>query len=293
VNLSFAALLRHKPFGRALFLALSVLLAATANAQTAHKASRAAKAPVQSLPAPAPVLEPKALDILKTSCAHLAAAHSMEFTAVVTYENPSRIGPPLAYTTKSDVTMERPDKLRVITLGDGPPSEFYYDGKTMTAYAPVENLVAIGPAPPTIDAALEEANRAAAIYFPFTDVVVADPYKDLADGLTTAFYIGQSVVVGGTRTDMAAYVNDNVFLQVWIGAEDKLPRKLRAIFRNDPSRLRNDMDLSDWKIDSEIPADAFSSAKAASAKHIAFARPDPWSQQGIKRPPRAKSSETH
>ncbi len=274
-----------------------MLLVATANAQQPQSAPPQAEKQVKASSknaAPEPVrLEPKALEILKTSCDRLAAAHSMEFTAVVTYENPSRIGPPLAYTTKSEVTMERPDKLRVITLGDGPPSEFYYDGKTMTAYAPVENLVAIGPAPPTLDAALEEANRSAAIYFPFTDVVVADPYKDLAEGLKTAFYIGQSVVVGRTRTDMAAYVNDNVFLQVWIGTEDKLPRKLRAIFRNDPSRLRNDMDLSDWKIDSQIPADAFSSAKDASAKRIAFARPDPWSQQGIKRPPRAKSSETH
>ena len=285
---------RHKSTAWVLLAALSVPLAATASAQQPQsQAEKQVKASSKN-PAPEPVrLEPKALAILKAACDRLAAAHSMEFTAVVTYENPSRIGPPLAYTTKSEVTMQRPDKLRVITLGDGPPSEFYYDGKTITAFAPVENLVAIGPAPPTIDAALEEANHSAAIYFPFTDVVVADPYKDLAEGLKTAFYIGQSVVVGGTRTDMAAYVNDNVFLQVWIGTEDHLPRKLRAIFRNDPSRLRNDLDLSDWKIDPEIPADAFSSPKAASAKRIAFARPDPWSKRGIKRPSRAKSSETH
>jgi hypothetical protein len=42
---------------------------------------------------------------------------------------------PLAYTTKSEVVMQRPDKLRVITLGDGRVSEFYYDGKMMMAYA--------------------------------------------------------------------------------------------------------------------------------------------------------------
>ena len=83
----------------------------------------------------------------------------MSFTAVVTYESPSRLGPPLAYTTKSEVTMQRPDKLRVLTLGDGPPSDFYYDGKTMTAFAPTENLVAIAPAPPTIDATLESGLR--------------------------------------------------------------------------------------------------------------------------------------
>jgi hypothetical protein len=78
---------------------------------------------------PKPVLEPKAIEILKALCDRLAAARSMSFTAEVTYESPSRMGFPLAYTTKSEVVMQRPDKLRVITLGDGPASESYYDGK--------------------------------------------------------------------------------------------------------------------------------------------------------------------
>jgi len=52
--------------------------------------------------------------------------------------------------------------------GDGPASEFYYDGKSMTAYAPAENLAAVADAPPTIDAALAHAFRTAAIFFPFT-----------------------------------------------------------------------------------------------------------------------------
>ena len=56
---------------------------------------------------PPPVLEPKAIEILKAACARLAAAHSMEFTAVETFENPSRLGFPLAYGTKSDVLLQR------------------------------------------------------------------------------------------------------------------------------------------------------------------------------------------
>jgi hypothetical protein len=77
---------------------VSVLPTVPANGQTAHKASRLVKASVPSLPPPAPVLEPKAIEILKAACAKLAAAHSMSFTAVISYENPSRLGPPLIYT---------------------------------------------------------------------------------------------------------------------------------------------------------------------------------------------------
>jgi len=105
---------------------------------------------------------------------------------------------------------------------DKPATEFYYDGKKMTAFSPVENLVAVADAPPTIEGALKAAYDNAAIYFPFTPMMAADPFKMLSQGLIIAFYIGQSHVVGGTTTDIVAYGNDKVFAQLWIGAEDKL-----------------------------------------------------------------------
>jgi hypothetical protein len=145
----------------------------------------------------------------------------------------------------------------------------------MMAYAPADDLVAVAAAPPTIDAALQAAYESAAIYFPFTDVLVADPYGDLAPSLHKVFYIGQSKVVGGTTTDMIGIVTDDLFGQMWIGAADKLPRAYRVTYLDDPSRLRQAVVFSRWKLDGEVDADAFTSAKASAAKKIAFARPDP------------------
>ena len=252
---------------------------AFAGALTVYGAEQPAPA-APAAPASTPIassaaqLEPKALAILKAMCDRLAAAKSMMFTSVVLYESPSAFGPALVYTTKSVVTMQRPDKLRVVQSADGPATEFYYDGKTMTAFAPAENLVATGPAPATIDATLKKAFDDAAIYYPFTDVIVADPYKDLSDKLQVAFYIGQSKVIDATTTDMVAFANDAVFAQIWIGADDKLPRKLRAVYLNDPSLLRHDLNFFDWKLDPKIAANAFATPKAAGATKIAFARPD-------------------
>jgi hypothetical protein len=116
--------------GRAMLVALGVALATNGSAQQLPQAPQAptpeagarqgAEARVE------PALEPKAIDLLKAMSARLAGARTMAFTAVSTYESPTHIGPPLAYTTISDVTLQRPDKLRVITPGDGPASEFYY-----------------------------------------------------------------------------------------------------------------------------------------------------------------------
>jgi hypothetical protein len=219
------------------------------------------------------VLESRAMDMLKATSAVLAAAKSMSFTAVASYEFPSQLGPPLIYTVRYDVTMQRPDKLRVIIPGDGPASEFYYDGKSMMAYAPAENLVAVADAPPTIEGALKAAFDNADIYYPFTDLVVADPYDALTNGAILAFYIGSSEMVGGTRTEMLAWANPDVFLQIWIGVDDKLPRRVRAVYSADPLGLRHQLDLSDWKLDAETPAGSFTSEKAKSAQPMKFDRP--------------------
>lgn len=273
----------------ALALCFGLLLAAGANAQQAQPAPKTAPktaGPAKKGAKPAPVKlvrEERALALLKAASDRLSAAHTLQFTATVSYEYPSQLGPPIVYTTVSHVALQRPDKLRVITPGDGPASEFYYNGKTITAYAPAPNLVAVSAAPPTIDAALKFATDTADIYYPFTELIMEDPYKDITRDLKLAFYIGQSKVVGGTTTDMVAYANDYVFIQIWIGAEDKLPRRVRAVYAEDPLWLRHDLYFSDWKVDAEIPADAFATDKAATAKPMEFGAP-----QFVVKPPPGK-----
>jgi hypothetical protein len=267
--------------GRALAIGVGLFVVGGVAAQTPAPDAKPAAAPAKAAkPAKKPaapqfklILEPKAMDLLKATSARLAAAKSMSFTATVGYEFPSRLGPPIVYTMRYDVTMQRPDKLKIVMPGDGPASEFYYDGKTMMAYAPAENLVAVADAPPTIDAALMKAYNTTATFFPFTDLLVADPYVALTDGAILAFYIGPSSVVGGVKTDMVAWANKDVFLQIWIGVDDKLPRRVRAVYAADPLQLRNELELSNWQLDSTIAADAFTSQKALAAPRIAFKNP--------------------
>ncbi len=219
------------------------------------------------------ILEPRAIDVLKAASARLAAAKSMSFTAVVSYEFPSRLGPPLVYTVRSDVTMQRPDKLKIVTPGDGPASSLFYDGKTMVEYSPGPDLAAVAAAPPTIDAAMRAAYQNAAIYYPFTDLILSDPYDALVAGATLVFYVGKSEEVGGTETDMVVWADNDIFLQMWISTKDKLPLRIRAIYRNDPLQLRHDMVLSNWQIDPVIPPGTFTSDQALAAKRIPFANP--------------------
>jgi hypothetical protein len=237
-------------------------------AQVAKPAAKAAKPPRVPL-----LVEPRAIDLIKAASARLAAAKAMSFTAIVDIEYPSKLGPPLAYPVRYDVAMQRPDKLRVVQNGAGAANEFYFDGKLMMAYVPEAHLVAVADAPPTIEAALKMASDKAAIYYPFMDLLLPDPYAVMTNKVLHAFYIGPSGAVGGVPTEAVAWATNDVFIQMWVGTEDKLPRRIRAMFANDPLKLRHDMQLSNWQIDLSHAADTFASATAQTALRIPFAKP--------------------
>jgi Predicted periplasmic protein (DUF2092) len=77
-----------------------------------------------------------------------------------------------------------------------------HDFRVSPTGAAGQKQTAVTLAPPTIDAALKTIYDSAAIYFPFTDLIVSDPYADLNPGLKHAYYVGQSTVIGGTTTDI-------------------------------------------------------------------------------------------
>jgi len=270
-----------QPGSRRLLCCAAVMIAVTSSMTACNKASpKNTSTAVQAAPASEsissehPAIEPAALQILQATSRQLTDAKSLTFTAVTTYEAFARTGQPLYYTTQSSVLVQHPDKLRVLTPGDGPASDFYYDGKVMTAYSPRENLVASTDAPPTMEEMLKAADDKASITFPFSPLLAPDPYKNLTNGLTSAFVVGQSHVVGDTITDIVAFTNKNVQAEVWIGIDDGLPRMLRAVYRNDPNHLRYQMEFRDWRRNVDLAPAAFVFTNTSGAHEMQFARPD-------------------
>ena len=252
-------------------LCLAAVLMASLASPFCASAQTAAASPAAA--ADHPALEPKALEILKAASEALAKANTLSFTAIATYERAARNGQPLYYSSIHDVTLQRPDKLKVITKGDGTPDEFYYDGKTMMAYVPSTNLVAVADAPPTIDALLDHAFEKAAIYFPFADIIASDPAAELGKTMKSAFYVGRSNAVGGVATDMIAVAGDEAAGELWIGVDDHLPRLVRVVYAHEPAHARYQTEFSNWKLGAPVEAGAFASEKAAKATHIEFAPP--------------------
>lgn len=222
-----------------------------------------------------PAVEPKALEVLQASCKVLADAKAMSFDALNTYEKAARNGQPLFYSTLNHVSMQRPDKLLVVKPGDGIPDTFIYDGKHMMAYVPSQNFIAVADAPPDIDQMIDAAWNIAGIYFPFSDVILSHPCQVFKEnGMKSAFYVGQSKVIGGTTTDMVAVAGDDVQAELWIGAEDHLPRLVRVVYPHEPAHALYQTEYSNWHLPDSIDPAAFVPDDATkSANPIPFAPP--------------------
>jgi hypothetical protein len=236
--------------------------------------AKKAPAPAAGKEAAHPAIEPAALDILKAASGKLSSAKSISFHALGAFDVPARNGQPLFYYSRSEVLLARPNKLRVIVPGDGAPSEFYFDGSTVAVLTPKEDLIAVAGVPGNLDEMLEKIYQKAGIYFPFVDFLVSDPYKALTTGLTSAFVIGKSTLVGGTTTNVLSISDESVHLQIWIGAEDKLPRLIWATAADGGDKPRHMVEFSDWKLNGDVAKESFAPKRTAATKEIPFARPD-------------------
>ena len=220
-----------------------------------------------------PAVDPAAVALLQACGDRLKDARSLSFTATSLQDVPNAEGQSIVYAERSRVDFLRPDKLRIATIGDGPASLFLSDGATMTAYRPAEKTIATAPAPASMDAVLESEGKAIGRSVAFADALLADPAGSFTNGLTRAFIVGRSRIVGGVETDIVAFSAADADGQIWIGVRDKLPRQLLVTYTKEPGRPRDAVAFSDWRVDHRIPHRAFRPFRTRGATTVPFANP--------------------
>ena len=252
---------------------ISCFILSTASAQTASSnRPEAAKRP--QLPKGMMAIEPEALELLKAMTDKLSAAKSIQFEALVQSEFPSIDGLPVIYSTAAKVSLQRPNKFNVVVWGDGPSSEVLFNGKKLFAYSPKKNLVAVTDSPDTIDEAAKFAYDKAGLFFPGDDLILSNPYAHLTQGLTDAFIVGKTKLVGGVETNVIIMAGRQLQGQIWIGARDNLPYMASWIYLGNKSLPRTTLQYKNWKLNASIPAARFNAERFSKALTIEFAQPD-------------------
>ena len=153
----------------------------------------------------------------------LAAAKTMHFNVRNLVPMKDSDGNWITLVGGGSATREGRDKLHIETGGNLFPFRLFFDGKTVTAFAPQANVYAQKDAPGTIDEALERAAKNGEAAFVFADLVSADPYASMTKGLRSARIVGTSTV-DGVETRHVAVHGQQLDWEIWIGTKDHLPR---------------------------------------------------------------------
>lgn len=227
---------------------------------------------------PASAMDQRALDLLKKMSDTLSKAKTIRFQtrSMVPLRGPGGIW--INLYGDSRIVMEGPDKLYAETRGDFTPYDFYFNGKTITAYSPDKNIYAEKTAPATIDEMIEQAYKEDGKSFPYADLLVSEPYAVLTDGLIGAQYVGQSTLrpLAGTasvKTDHLVFQNKGVEWQIWVDVGDHLPRLVVATYLDYVNEPSYTAEFGDWKLNDPVDASIFAFQNTKNAAKVEFRKP--------------------
>lgn len=191
-------------------------------------------------PAKAPVvineLDPNALAALKRMGDYLRTLKSFSVRAESTKDEVLESGQKIQFASTVNVSARLPDRLRLDVTSDRKQRQIYYDGSTVTQYAPRVGYYASVKAPRTVRETLALAADKYDLEVPLADLFYWGTDQSGIDDIKTAIALGPSRVAG-VETDHYAFRQEGIDWQIWIErGKTPLPRKLLITTLDEPSQ---------------------------------------------------------
>jgi hypothetical protein len=228
---------------------LSMILAAAAQAEAASPAVDAGTGDNAGNPA----IEAKALEIFKRMADYLAAAQEFSYHSESSYDVVQPSGIKVEFGGSRDVLVARPNRLRTdAERRDGQRGVLVFDGETIWATDPDENVYARAAQPGDLNDSLDFAVVELRIKAPHADLLVPDLYEQTTANLTMALDLGEQVL-DGVVCDHLLMSNDYTDFQLWITTGDQpVPKRIVITYRQEPGEQQYRAQFRDWNM---APAD--------------------------------------
>lgn len=229
----------------------------TANAQTAK-----------------PRVDPKADAWLRKMSTTLANTAAFQVDADHVLEVMTSDGEKLQFMAKSQVTVERPNKLRSDRIGPIADLTVRYDGTHLSIYGKRKNLYATTEAPATIEETLDFARDTLGIEAPGADLIYKGAYAGLMEDVTSGRYIGLEPI-GDRMCHHLAYRGNQTDWQIWVEDSDQaLPCRYVITTKTLAGQPEFEVALTNWKLEPTLAPDFFAFTPPKGATEIEFlARP--------------------
>jgi hypothetical protein len=247
--------------------------------------SRAAesKAKKVSTAAAASKIDPRATEIVQKMAERIVAAERLSLSGEIAWDVVQADGQTLEFGATREVVLQRPDHLRVdIALREGGKRRLLYDGKQIVLEDLEQNVYATDPHTGPVDDMVEFVSKQMGIPVALSEFLSPELPKLLSENLESASYVGESTIAG-VRCDHVALRNDVVGMQLWIGQEDSLPRRIAITYEHETGRPQFRARFTGWDLSPKITDATFAFDPPKDAERIAFApRPIAGKKEGSK-----------
>lgn len=216
-------------------------------------------------PAPKHTIDPKADALLRQMSERMKGVNASIFRLTDTIDEVQENGQKIQYAHVREMTVQRPDKLKVETTGDVANRTVWKSGKTLTVLDRDKNVYAQVETPESIGEAVDALQEKYGMSLPAADLLSTDVYKTMMENCRQLDYIGLGYVEE-EKCHHLAFTGDNVDWQLWISAGDSPgPRKIVITYKNQPGQpqytmqllsLKNPASIQETTFTSEIPKDA-------------------------------------
>jgi hypothetical protein len=223
-------------------------------------------APNPPAPAALPSVAPDALAALERMGAALRSKNLFTMKADVTKEEVLGSGEKLQFASTLDISARRPDRFRISNVSDVQDRQIYYDGKSLTVYAPKLGVYGTVAAPATIAQTINVASERYDIETPLADLFTWGTNNSAAAQLTSGFLV-RLEHIDGRACNHYAFRQPDVDWQIWIAEETALPCKLIITNTDDDSRPQYTAVMR-WNFPPAIADNVFAFAPPASANKI-------------------------
>jgi hypothetical protein len=229
----------------------------------------AAVLPQSALAQPTEVT-PETQQLLKGATDFLARQQQFSLETESSIDVVLATGQKIQFDHTAKVSVERPNKLRAERTDEMAEQIFYYDGKSLTLHAPLDNYYATIAAPDTLEELLDFAREKLDVVAPAGDLLYKNAYDILMRDVTSGFVVGKALV-DGVRCDHLAFRTLLVDWQIWIEeGERPLARKLVFTTRDKLNAPQFTVVTRKWNLTPEFSAATFSFKPSQNVRKVEF-----------------------
>jgi len=222
--------------------------------------------------------DPDAIKALERMGDYLRTLKSFQIRSVTSRDEVLDDGQNVEFDGIVDMIVERPNRLRAEVTSDKQQRIYFYNGSSLSIFAPRVNYFATLPAPPTIRELADTLTSKYDIELPLVDLFYWSDRKS-TDDIVSATDLGASQVDGVTCQHYA-FRQEGADWQVWIQLGDyPLPRKLVIRTTTDEARPRF-ASVMTWNLAPSFNAAAFTFVPPADAHKIAMAQVPGFAERG-------------